>query len=83
MTMLHKVLKFNILAASLGVLDNYFDGLAKLFSDLQLAKFLDTSTKLFFRCYLENINISRFSYVYNLLLFCGLISIYLKLFNYL
>jgi len=28
---------------------NYFDGSTKLFSDLCLAKFLDTSTKSFFR----------------------------------
>jgi len=38
---------FDILATSLSLLHNYFDGLIKLFSDL--AKFLDISAKLFFR----------------------------------
>jgi len=32
----------------LSVLHNYFDGLTKLFSDLYLVEFLDTSTKMFF-----------------------------------
>jgi len=34
---------FDILAISLNILYNYFDGLTKLFSDLYLAKFLDIS----------------------------------------
>jgi len=42
---------FVILATSLNVLHNYFDGPNKIiFSDLYLAKFLDTSAKLFFPC---------------------------------
>jgi len=32
------------------VLHNYFDSPTKLFSDLYLAKFLDTSAKSFFSC---------------------------------
>jgi len=36
---------FDNLAISLSVLHNYFDRLTKLFSDLYLAKFLDTSSK--------------------------------------
>jgi len=47
MTMLQKVL---ILAISLSNLHNYFDNPNKLFSNLYLAKFLDTSTKPFFSC---------------------------------
>jgi len=39
---------FDILAIILNVLRNYFDIPIKLFSDLYLAKFLDTSVKLFF-----------------------------------
>jgi len=39
---------FNILANCLSILHNYFDG-PKLFSDLYLAKLLDTS-KPFFPC---------------------------------
>jgi len=39
---------FDILAISLSVLHYYFNGLTKLFSDLYLAIFLDTSAKLFF-----------------------------------
>jgi len=42
MTMLQKV--FNVLAITLSVLQNYFDRPNKIFfSDLYLAKFLDTS----------------------------------------
>jgi len=44
-----------ILLASLSILHNYFDDLTKLFSDLYLAKFLDTSSKPFFPC-IFNIN---------------------------
>jgi len=36
---------FDIIAISLSILHNYFDSLIKLFSDLSLAKFLDTSAK--------------------------------------
>jgi len=32
---------------------NYFDSLTKLFSDLYLPKFLDTSTKMFFSMYAQ------------------------------
>jgi len=39
---------FGILAISSSVLHNYFASSTKLFSDLYLAKFLDTSVKLFF-----------------------------------
>jgi len=39
---------FDILATSLGILHNYFDGLTKLFLDL--AKLLDSLAKLFFPC---------------------------------
>jgi len=35
----------------LNFLHNYLDGPIKLFSDLYLAKFLDTSAKSFFRVY--------------------------------
>jgi len=38
---------FGILAISLSVIYNYFDGLTKLFLDLYLAKFLDTLAKFF------------------------------------
>jgi len=41
---------FDILTSSLSVLHNYFDSPTKLFSDLYLVKFLDTSMKLFFLC---------------------------------
>jgi len=41
---------FDILVASLIVLHNYFDNSTKSFSDLYLAKFLDTSAKSFFSC---------------------------------
>jgi len=41
---------YNILAISLSVLHNYFNSLTKLFSDLYLAKFLDTLVKPFFPC---------------------------------
>jgi len=44
--MLQKI--FDILTI-LSILHNYFDGPAKLFSDLYLAKIVDTSAKLFFR----------------------------------
>jgi len=39
---------FDILTTNLSVLHNYFDSLTKLFSDLYLAKFLNTSAKLLF-----------------------------------
>jgi len=39
----------NILAISLNILHNYFDS-PKIFSDLYLAKFLDTSAKSLFPC---------------------------------
>jgi len=43
--MMNNVAKsFDILATNLSVLHNYFDGPAKLFSDLYLVKFLNTST---------------------------------------
>jgi len=41
---------FDIPATSLSVLHNYFDDLIKLFSDLYLVKFLDSSAKPFFPC---------------------------------
>jgi len=41
---------FDILAISLSVLYNYFDGSTKLFSVLYVAKFLNTSAKSFFPC---------------------------------
>jgi len=41
---------FDILATYLNVLHNYFDSLLKLFSDLYLTKFLNTSAKLFLPC---------------------------------
>jgi len=40
------VKNFDILATSLSVPHNYFNDLIKLFSDLYLAKFLDTSAVL-------------------------------------
>jgi len=39
---------FDTLATSLSVLQNYFDGLTKLFSNLYPAKFLDILSKSFF-----------------------------------
>jgi len=39
---------FNILATSLSVQHNYFDSPVKLFLDLYLEKFINTSIKLFF-----------------------------------
>jgi len=43
--------KFLQLSTScLSFLHNYFHGSTKLFSDLYLAKFLDTSVKSFFSC---------------------------------
>ena len=47
--MSNAVKKFDILATSLSVLHNYFDGLTKLFSDLYQAKFLEFS-KNFVQC---------------------------------
>jgi len=45
-SIIRKVIKsFDILTISLSVLHNYFDDATKLFSDLHLAKFLDTSVK--------------------------------------
>jgi len=38
---------FDILTTRLNVLHNYFDGLIKLFSNLYLTKFLDTSNRSF------------------------------------
>jgi len=38
---------FDILATSLSVLHNYFDKTTKLFSDLDLPKFLDFSNRFF------------------------------------
>jgi len=46
------VKNFDILTIRLSVLHNYFDDLTKLFSDLYLAKFLDSSAKSFFRVWL-------------------------------
>lgn len=40
----------NTLATSLNIVYNYFDDLTKLFSDLYLVKFSDTSTKSLFPC---------------------------------
>jgi len=42
------VISFDIIAISLSDLRNYFDSPTKLFSDLYLVKFLNTSTKHFF-----------------------------------
>ena len=44
---------FDILAISLRVQHDYFNGLTKLFSDLYPAKFLDTLAKPFFSCRLQ------------------------------
>jgi len=44
---------FDILA-SLNVVHNHFDGSTKLFSNLYLAKFLNTSAKLFFPYVITN-----------------------------
>jgi len=41
---------FTVLLIMLEIPINYFDGPTNLFSDLSLAKFLDTSTKSFFQC---------------------------------
>jgi len=41
---------FDILGISLSVLHNHFNNPTKLFSNLYLAKFLDTSAKSFFPC---------------------------------
>jgi len=40
----------DILATSLSILYNYFNGPTKLILNLYLVKFLDTSAKLFFPC---------------------------------
>jgi len=51
-----RVLKlFQLCHQCLSILHYYFDGPTKLFSDLYLAKFLNTSAKSFFR----EINISE------------------------
>jgi len=42
------VISFDIIATSLSDLRNYFDSPTKLFSDLYLVKFLNTSAKHFF-----------------------------------
>jgi len=47
------VKSFDILLIRLSILHNYFNGLTKLFLNLYLAKFLDTSAKLFFRVCIE------------------------------
>ena len=44
------IAKSDILATNLSILHNYFDDPTKLFSDLYLAKFLDTSENSFFSC---------------------------------
>jgi len=41
---------FDILATSLSVLHNYFDKTTKLFSDVDLPKFLDFTATSFFPC---------------------------------
>jgi len=41
---------FDVLVISLSVLRNYFDNPTKLFSDLYLAKFFNTSAKSCFPC---------------------------------
>jgi len=46
--MSNAVKSFDILAASLNILYNYFDNPTKLLSSLYLAKFLDISAKSFF-----------------------------------
>jgi len=46
----HVKSSIDILATSLSVLHNYFDGPIKLFSDLYVAKFLNKSAKPFFPC---------------------------------
>jgi len=49
--MMNKIVKnFDILAHNLNVLHNHFNGPTKLFLDLYLPKFLDTSVKSFFLC---------------------------------
>jgi len=46
LSMMSNIVKyFDILLISLSVLGNYFDSTTKLFSDLYVAKFLDTSAK--------------------------------------
>jgi len=45
---------FDILAISLSILRNYFDGSTKLFSHQFLAKFSDTLAKPFFPCVTKN-----------------------------
>ena len=42
---------FDILVTNLNVLYSYFDGPTKFFSDVDLAKFLDTLAKLIFSCF--------------------------------
>jgi len=56
--MIKAVKNFGVLATNLDVLNNYFDNLLKLFSDLYLAKLLDTSAKSFFPC--GNVKFARF-----------------------
>jgi len=55
---------FDILAAILSIIHNYFNG-PKLFSDLYLAKFLDISTKLFFSC--KIVHLEMFNYMFILI----------------
>jgi len=52
--MVSNIAKSDILATNLSILHNYFDDPTKLFSDLYLAKFLDTSAKPFFLCTQKN-----------------------------
>jgi len=48
------------LLITLEYIHNFFDGAAKLFSDLYLAKFLDTSTKSFHvQCHIHAPVVSR------------------------
>jgi len=50
MEICNKYKNFLLCHSRLSVLHNYFDCPTKLFSDLYLAKFLDTSTKPSFPC---------------------------------
>jgi len=53
----------NFLQHYLSILHNYSDSPIKLFSDLNLAKFLDTSAKLFFPCKI-NVQLNKQFYSY-------------------
>jgi len=52
--MSNAVKNLDILASNLKVLHNYFNSLIKLFSDLYLAKFLDTLAKPCMREFVPN-----------------------------